>query len=184
MFGSARCDCGPQPRETVERIENASEILLYLRQEGRGIGLDDKPDAYAVQNRGLDTSNADTALGPPEDARVHTAAVRMHIALGIIEIDLPTNNPDKARQLTGRLCLRDRTHGSARDPEQPPPPHRRGQTGKKISQGRAACAAARTDAAEEVPVALSRSAISRPRLSELIPILIYSHALVALGQRI
>ena len=99
VFGSARCDCGPQLREAVERIENAGGVLLYLRQEGRGIGLYNKLDAYALQDAGLDTYQANLALGLPEDARDYTAAAQMLKALGITELDLLSNNPDKARQL-------------------------------------------------------------------------------------
>jgi GTP cyclohydrolase II len=99
VFGSARCDCGPQLREAVERIENSGGVLLYLRQEGRGIGLYNKLDAYALQDAGLDTYQANTALGLPEDARDYTAAAQMLAALGIDTVDLLTNNPDKARQL-------------------------------------------------------------------------------------
>jgi GTP cyclohydrolase II len=99
VFGSARCDCGPQLREAVERIENAGGVLLYLRQEGRGIGLYNKLDAYALQDAGLDTYQANTALGLPEDARDYTAAAQMLAALGVASVDLLTNNPDKARQL-------------------------------------------------------------------------------------
>lgn len=99
VFGSTRCDCGPQLREAVERIENTGGVLLYLRQEGRGIGLYNKLDAYALQDAGLDTYQANTALGLPEDARDYTAAAQMLTALGVTELDLLTNNPDKARQL-------------------------------------------------------------------------------------
>jgi len=99
VFGSARCDCGPQLREAVERIENVGGVLLYLRQEGRGIGLYNKLDAYALQDAGLDTYQANAALGLPEDARDYTAAAQMLTALGVNSIDLLTNNPDKARQL-------------------------------------------------------------------------------------
>ena len=99
VFGSARCDCGPQLREAVERIAERGGVLLYLRQEGRGIGLYNKLDAYALQDQGLDTYAANTALGLPEDARDYTAAAQMLTALGIGEIDLLSNNPDKAGQL-------------------------------------------------------------------------------------
>jgi GTP cyclohydrolase II len=102
VFGSARCDCGPQLREAVERIDAAGGVLLYLRQEGRGIGLYAKLDAYALQDAGLDTYQANTALGLPEDARDYTAAAQMLAALGISEVDLLTNNPDKVRQLRDR----------------------------------------------------------------------------------
>ncbi|BBC34455.1 GTP cyclohydrolase-2 [Streptomyces graminofaciens] len=99
VFGSARCDCGPQLREAVERIADRGGILLYLRQEGRGIGLYNKLDAYALQDQGLDTYEANAALGLPEDARDYTAAAQMLTALGVDELDLLSNNPDKAQQL-------------------------------------------------------------------------------------
>jgi len=99
VFGSTRCDCGPQLREAVERIASVGGALLYLRQEGRGIGLYNKLDAYALQDAGLDTYQANTALGFPEDARDYTAAAQMLTVLGIDELDLLTNNPDKAGQL-------------------------------------------------------------------------------------
>lgn len=99
VFGSARCDCGPQLREAVERIADRGGVLLYLRQEGRGIGLYNKLDAYAIQDQGLDTYEANVALGFPEDARDYTAAAQMLAALGISELDLLSNNPDKAAQL-------------------------------------------------------------------------------------
>jgi GTP cyclohydrolase II len=99
VFGSARCDCGPQLRESVERITEAGGYLLYLRQEGRGIGLYNKLDAYALQDGGLDTYAANTALGLPEDNRDYTAAAQMLGALGVDEIDLLSNNPDKEAQL-------------------------------------------------------------------------------------
>ncbi|MFB7122861.1 GTP cyclohydrolase II [Kitasatospora xanthocidica] len=99
VFGSDRCDCGPQLRESVERISEAGGYLLYLRQEGRGIGLYNKLDAYALQDSGLDTYDANTALGLPEDGRDYTAAAQMLAALDATGIDLLSNNPDKAAQL-------------------------------------------------------------------------------------
>jgi GTP cyclohydrolase II len=99
VFGSARCDCGPQLREAVERIAGTGGYLLYLRQEGRGIGLYNKLDAYALQDGGLDTYEANAALGLPEDSRDYTAAAQMLAALGVDALDLLSNNPDKAAQL-------------------------------------------------------------------------------------
>ena len=100
VFGSARCDCGPQLREAVERIAATGGYLLYLRQEGRGIGLYNKLDAYALQDGGLDTYQANAALGLPEDARDYTAAAQILAALDADRIRLLSNNPDKADQLT------------------------------------------------------------------------------------
>ncbi|MCX4576021.1 GTP cyclohydrolase II [Streptomyces sp. NBC_01571] len=99
VLGSARCDCGPQLREAVERIAERGGVLLYLRQEGRGIGLYNKLDAYALQDQGLDTYAANAALGLPEDDRDYTAAAQMLRALGVGSLDLLSNNPDKAEQL-------------------------------------------------------------------------------------
>ncbi|GAB4050088.1 GTP cyclohydrolase II [Catellatospora paridis] len=99
VFGSARCDCGPQLREAVQRITERGGYLLYLRQEGRGIGLYAKLDAYALQDAGLDTYAANRALGFGDDERDYTAAAQMLAALGVPRIDLLTNNPDKPSQL-------------------------------------------------------------------------------------
>jgi len=99
VFGSERCDCGPQLREAVERIADVGGFLLYLRQEGRGIGLYAKLDAYALQDAGLDTYEANVALGFPEDQRDYTVAAQMLHALGSPRIALLSNNPDKAEQL-------------------------------------------------------------------------------------
>ena len=100
VFGSERCDCGPQLREAVERITEVGGFLLYLRQEGRGIGLYRKLDAYALQDRGLDTYQANLALGRDEDERDYTVAAQMLHTLGADRVALLSNNPDKAEQLT------------------------------------------------------------------------------------
>ncbi len=108
VFGSQRCDCGPQLREAVQRIADSGGYLLYLRQEGRGIGLYAKLDAYALQDAGLDTYEANIALGHREDERSYLAAAQMLRALGVTEIALLSNNPDKAAQLD-RFGVRVRT---------------------------------------------------------------------------
>jgi GTP cyclohydrolase II len=100
VFGSQRCDCGPQLREAVQRIADAGGFLLYLRQEGRGIGLYAKLDAYALQEAGLDTYQANLALGRGEDERDYTVAAQMLATLGVPRIRLLSSNPDKAEQLT------------------------------------------------------------------------------------
>ncbi|MGS2616788.1 GTP cyclohydrolase II [Micromonospora sp. LZ34] len=99
VFGSQRCDCGPQLREAAERISDRGGFLLYLRQEGRGIGLYAKLDAYALQDAGLDTYEANEALGHRPDERDYTVAAQMLAALGVPRIALLSNNPDKAAQL-------------------------------------------------------------------------------------
>ena len=99
VFGSQRCDCGPQLREAVERIADSGGFLLYLRQEGRGIGLYAKLEAYALQDTGLDTYEANVALGHREDERSYMVAAQMLQTLGVPRIALLSNNPDKAGQL-------------------------------------------------------------------------------------
>jgi GTP cyclohydrolase II len=101
VFGSQRCDCGPQLREAVERISDAGGYLLYLRQEGRGIGLYSKLDAYVLQDSGVDTYEANLALGHAEDERSYVAAAQMLHALGAPRVALLSNNPDKVEQLRG-----------------------------------------------------------------------------------
>ncbi|HEY1479440.1 MAG TPA: GTP cyclohydrolase II [Gaiellales bacterium] len=99
VFGSQRCDCGAQLREAVERIADSGGYLLYLRQEGRGIGLYAKLDAYALQDTGLDTYEANVALGHGEDERSYLVAAQMLQTLRVTRVDLLSNNPDKAGQL-------------------------------------------------------------------------------------
>lgn len=99
VLGSQRCDCGPQLREALERLANVGGYLLYLRQEGRGIGLYNKLDAYRLQDAGLDTYEANRALGHGADERDYAAAAQMLVALGVRELRLLSNNPDKADQL-------------------------------------------------------------------------------------
>jgi GTP cyclohydrolase II len=99
VFGSQRCDCGPQLREAVEQISDHGGYLLYLRQEGRGIGLYAKLDAYTLQDEGLDTYEANLAVGNAADERYYTVAAQMLFGLCVHRVALLSSNPDKAEQL-------------------------------------------------------------------------------------
>jgi len=100
-FGSLKCECGPQLDTALDAIAAEGGVVIYLRgHEGRGIGIVDKLRAYRLQEDGLDTVDANTALGLPVDRRDYTGAARMLEDLGITRVRLLTNNPDKVRQLT------------------------------------------------------------------------------------
>lgn len=99
-FHSLRCDCGPQLHASMKAIqERGHGAIAYMRQEGRGIGLYSKMQAYALQDTGLDTLDANLALGLPGDARKYDFAAEMLYSMGITSIELVTNNPDKRSQL-------------------------------------------------------------------------------------
>lgn len=100
LLGSLRCDCGPQLRGAIKEIAEAGQgIVLYLAQEGRGIGLMNKLRAYRLQDGGLDTVDANTVLGFDADERVYLPAASMLRQLGFAQVRLMTNNPDKMAQL-------------------------------------------------------------------------------------
>jgi GTP cyclohydrolase II len=99
-FGSLRCDCGPQLSSAMSLIEEKGwGCIVYLRQEGRGIGLREKIKAYNLQDEGADTMDANIILGHPPDARNYRIATEILKALEISEVCLLTNNPDKVEQM-------------------------------------------------------------------------------------
>ena len=116
LFGSLRCDCGDQLRSGVSMIAKAGGgVLLYLAQEGRGIGLANKLRAYAIQDEGMDTVDADQCLGFGQDERVYEAAVQMLKHLGLKRVSLFTNNPAKLHALNAagiRVTERRALHGT------------------------------------------------------------------------
>lgn len=99
VFHSSRCDCGEQLEETINKMGETGGIILYLRQEGRGIGLYNKIDAYRLQSQGMDTYQANRELGFDDDLRDFAEAAQMLKALNVTKIKLITNNPKKVREL-------------------------------------------------------------------------------------
>jgi 3,4-dihydroxy 2-butanone 4-phosphate synthase/GTP cyclohydrolase II len=100
VFHSLRCDCGQQLEDALARIQQEGRgVLLYLAQEGRGIGLGNKFRAYSLQETGLDTIDADSTLGFGADERRYELAARMLRDLGIDTVELLTNNPEKVRAM-------------------------------------------------------------------------------------
>lgn len=95
VFGSLRCDCGEQLQASLRHFEQHGGVLIYLRQEGRGIGLVNKLKAYNLQEKGMDTAEANIALGFHADERDYAPAIAILQQLGIVKIRVLTNNPEK-----------------------------------------------------------------------------------------
>lgn len=117
VFGSLRCDCGPQLQRSMHQVAERGGAVIYLRgHEGRGVGLASKLQAYALQDEGVDTVDAQLELGLPVDAREYGAAVAMLADLGIDRITLLTNNPLKVEALRTAGLYVDRVESVEIDP--------------------------------------------------------------------
>lgn len=99
LFGSYRCDCGEQLHAAMSQIRDYQGALIYLRQEGRGIGIINKLKAYNLQDEGLNTADANTHLGFEADERIYEDALDILSDLGISSLHILTNNPDKVKAL-------------------------------------------------------------------------------------
>jgi GTP cyclohydrolase II len=103
LFGSARCECGEQLHKSMELTAQAGGIVLYLRQEGRGIGIINKLKAYNLQDLGYNTIEANEHLHLPIDGRTYDVAIQMLQAIGVRKMRLLTNNPDKIEAMDHSL---------------------------------------------------------------------------------
>jgi len=110
VLGSLRCDCRDQLERSLRHVDSLSRgVVLYMRQEGRGIGLTNKIKAYGLQERGMDTVEANLALGFADDLRSYDVAAAMLRTLGVRSIRLMTNNPDKLHKLASAgIVVRER----------------------------------------------------------------------------
>lgn len=99
VLGSLKCDCREQLEFALDTIAAEGGVVLYLRQEGRGIGLINKVKAYALQTRGVDTVDANRQLGLPDDTRTYDSAAAMLDYLGVLSVRVMTNNPEKVEAL-------------------------------------------------------------------------------------
>ena len=101
MFGSLRCDCGDQLDYSLHYLHENTGLLIYLRQEGRGIGLENKLEAYNLQDEGLDTFDANLKLGFHQDLRSYEAAIEILESFKVNSVKLLTNNPEKINAFNG-----------------------------------------------------------------------------------